>query len=124
MKNMALLIWLLNFLPALVHADQKASDDIVVNIVLNKSIEDTWKLWSTNEGLQSWLTPEAHIDLRLGGAYELYFDPQNHSDNNTAGCKILALVPQKLLAFEWKGPSSLAIMNSTPFPTWVTVSFE
>lgn len=124
MKKFAVLISLLTFLPALAHADQNTNNDITADIVVNKSVADAWKLWSTVGGLQSWLTPEAHIDLRLAGAYELYFDPQDHRDNNTAGCKITALIPQKLLAFEWKGPSSLAVMNSTPFPTWVIVSFE
>ena len=100
------------------------AEDISSDIFIDQPLAAAWRLWTTDSGLESWLTPEAHIDLRLQGSYELFFNPKDHSDNNTSGCRIIALIPQRLLAFEWKGPSSLAVMNFNPLPTWVSVSFE
>lgn len=99
--------------------------DIVFDLSLKISTEEAWKLWTNSRELEKWLTTQANVDSKLGGAYELFWDPTNHNDNSTLGCKITALVPNKLLAFEWRGPVPFAdLMNDEPFPTWVSISFE
>ena len=102
-----------------------ASRDIAFDLKLKISVEDAWNLWTEPKRLVQWLTTEANVNPVLGGAYELFWDPTNHNDNSTLGCKITALVPYKLLAFEWRGPVLYAdLMNVQPFPTWASVSFE
>lgn len=101
------------------------SRDIIFDLHLNASVEDAWSLWTDSRKLEEWLTTEAEVDPRLGGAFELFWDPENHKENSTLGCKITALVPCKLIAFQWHGPVPFAIlMNVEPFPTWASVSFE
>ncbi|CAN0490580.1 unnamed protein product, partial [Phaeothamnion confervicola] len=98
--------------------------DIAEEIIIPRPLADAWNLWATHEGLESWLTPLARVEGKLGGSYALFFDPADRSDNNTDGCKITAWVPERVLAFEWKGPSWLEVMNSDPYPTWVLLAFE
>jgi uncharacterized protein YndB with AHSA1/START domain len=101
------------------------SEDIVFDLKLNVSAEEAWILWTDSKKLEKWLTTEANVDPKVGGPYELFWDPSNHSENSTLGCKITALVPYKLLAFEWRGPVPYAdLMNVEPFPTWVSISIE
>lgn len=101
------------------------SNDILVDVELNVSVKEAWQLWLDGRKLVQWLTTEARVEPQVGGAYELFWDPTNHNDNSTLGCKITALVPHKLLAFEWRGPVPYAdLMNVEPFPTWASVSFE
>jgi len=99
--------------------------DLVFELELNASVETVWKLWTEAKSLESWLTTEANVEAKLGGAYELFWDPSNHKDNSTFGCKITAFNPRRLLGFEWRGPVPFAdLMNVEPLPTWVVLSFE
>lgn len=101
------------------------SRDITFDLNLNISVEDAWNLWTESRKLEKWLTTEANVDPKVGGAFELFWDPTNHNDNSTLGCKITALVPNRLLSFQWRGPIPFAdLMNVAPFPTWAMVSFE
>lgn len=101
------------------------SNDIVVDLPLNLSVEQAWNAWTQAGKLEQWLTVKAHIEAHVGGPYELFWQPETPNDNSTIGCKITALVPKKLIAFEWKGPVPFAdLMNVQPVPTWVLVSFE
>lgn len=101
------------------------SRDITFDLNLNTSVEDAWNLWTDSRKLEQWFTTEANVDLKIGGAFELFWDPTNHNDNSTLGCKITALVPYRMLAFQWRGPVPYAdLMNVEPFPTWASISFE
>lgn len=101
------------------------SNDLIFELSLGVSVDETWSLWTDSNRLEQWLTTEANVLPVMGGQYELFWDPINHNENSTLGCKITALVPYKLLAFEWRGPVPYAdLMNVQPFPTWVSVLFE
>lgn len=99
--------------------------DIENTIELPVSVEQAWEMWTDNQALQTWLAPKANVKEALGGSYELFWDLEHPDQNSTLGCKILALIPSRLLAFEWRGPVEFSdLMNTEPFPTWVSVSFE
>jgi uncharacterized protein YndB with AHSA1/START domain len=101
------------------------TSDIVEEIQVNKSLDETWAAWTTNKALEQWLTAKANVEPKLGGLYELFWEPEKPNQNSTIGCHITAFVPKKLIAFEWKGPVQFAdIMNSNPPATWVVVTFE
>ena len=84
---------------------------------------EAFRLFTTGPGLESWLAPRAEVEPRVGGRYELYWNPADPSDNHTRGCVITALVQDELVAFDWRGPAALAAgMNDDPL-THVVVSF-
>lgn len=96
-----------------------------MDIPLNTSTSSAWQLWTNEKELEQWLTTRAHVEPKPNGPYELFWDPSNPNENSTAGCRITAFIPSKLLAFEWKGPVPYAdLMNTAPLPTWVHISFE
>jgi uncharacterized protein YndB with AHSA1/START domain len=101
------------------------SSDIVLDVTLNLSASQAWSLWIDDQKLEEWLTAKAHVEPRLHGHYELFWDPAHPHENSTIGCHITAIIPGKLLVFEWKGPVPYAeLMNVSPLPTWVQISFE
>ncbi len=68
-------------------------------------ITDVWTVWTTNEGVMSFLAPKANIKLEDNGSYEIFFDPEAPLGfRGTEGCKILALGQMKTLSVEWKAP--------------------
>lgn len=101
------------------------SRDIAVALKLDVSAKEVWNLWTDSKSLERWLTNKAIVEPRVGGAYELFWDPPTPNDNSTLGCKIIGLEKEKYLAFQWRGPVPFAdLMNVEPFPTWVVVTFE
>lgn len=63
-----------------------------------------WGLWTMPEGLATWLAPAVNVEPRLGGAYELFWNPDDRSHNSTLGCQITVWEPVSRLAFTWRGP--------------------
>src|SRR5437879_9963141 len=64
---------------------------------------DVWTVWTTNEGVTSFLAPKANIKLEDQGPYEIFFDPEAPLGfRGTEGCKILGLESMKTLSVEWK----------------------
>lgn len=74
--------------------------------------------------MPKWLSPEAHIEPKKGGAYELFWDPSNHDSMGTKGCKITEYQPPTKLSFQWKGPDQFSHLMNTPPQTHVDVTFE
>ena len=87
-----------------------------------------FEMFTKNELIESWLIKpyseggRAEIRPNLGGSYELFWDPEHRNRDSTLGCRITAIVPDRLLAFDWKGPQQYEkFMNLDPL-THVVVS--
>lgn len=94
-------------------------------ITINAAREFVWHAWTISERVAEWFAPEAVVEAKEGGAYELYFIPGNRSGMNTKDCKILSLIPEKELHFTWKGPDQFSdIMNVAGQLTTVSVYLE
>jgi quinol monooxygenase YgiN/uncharacterized protein YndB with AHSA1/START domain len=74
--------------------------------------------------LTVWLTPLAAVEPVVGGRYELFWEPEVPENNSTIGCRITALVPGQLLAFQWRSPEQFRAFANTADPlTHVVVTF-
>ncbi|MGB7054794.1 MAG: SRPBCC domain-containing protein [bacterium] len=86
--------------------------------------EQAFEMFTMNDYLQSWLTEIADVEAKLGGKYELFWDPDDRENNSTKGCKITAIEKNKFLAFKWKGPPQFKHFMNTATPlTHVVVFF-
>lgn len=75
------------------------------------------------ERLQLWLCARAHVEPVVGGAFELFWETENH-EAHTKGCRITAIAPPQLLCFEWRVPSHLCSpARDLEPPTHVAVAF-
>jgi len=81
-------------------------------------------MFTVNAHLEKWLTKVADVEPKLGGKYELFWNPEDMTNDSTIGCKILAFQPSNFLAFEWKGPRQFKhFMNDASPLTHVVVCF-
>ena len=86
--------------------------------------EEAFKAFIENKKLQKWLVPLANVEAKLGGLYELFWEPDNKENNSTIGCRITALVDNQLLAFEWRSPEQFKHFANNADPlTHVMVVF-
>jgi uncharacterized protein YndB with AHSA1/START domain len=64
-----------------------------------------WQTWTTPQGVTSFFAPKSNIEPKMGGLYELFFEPKAPKGfQGTEGCKILAFDPPRSLAFEFIAP--------------------
>lgn len=99
-------------------------DKIIVQTTrLHCAVERAFAMFTENEQLETWLTRIAEVEPVVGGRYELFWDPDDSEHNSTLGCKITAIEPNALLAFEWKGPPQFRFMNEADPLTHVAVFF-
>jgi uncharacterized protein YndB with AHSA1/START domain len=83
-----------------------------------------FEFFTQNALLEKWFPVEADVEPVVGGKYELFWDPDDKENNSTIGCKVTAVDPGKLLAFEWKGPENFKdFMNFIDPLTHVVVTF-
>jgi len=81
---------------------------IVGEIVVPASLAEVWRVWTTDEGAQTFFAPRCHIELRPGGAYEILFDPDAEAGSRGGeGMVVMAVQPPRMLAFTWNAPPSL-----------------
>lgn len=96
---------------------------IHLEIEVNASLKDSWKCWTTKEGIQSFFSPDCFIELKLGGAYENYFNPHEVPGlRGGEGNKILAIQTNSMLSFTWNAPPNLPDVRDQR--THVIIRFE
>ena len=91
---------------------------------LNCTADKAFAYFTDSKKLQSWLTTRADVEPKLGGKYELFWDPSDRENDSTIGCRITAIAPGQSIAFDWKSPKQFkAFANAADPLTHVTVSF-
>src|SRR5260370_5527562 len=99
-----------------------ASNVIRKETITTATLEAAWKAWTAVEGVTSFFVPKANIEPVVGGRYELFSSLKGPKGfQGTEGCKILALEPQKHLAFEFIAPPQFP--NVRRLRTRVDVTF-
>ena len=110
-------------LPALLpmaHAAERALDK---EVVVDAGVDQLWEAWTTREGITSFFSPDAHIEPRVGGAFQIYMDPGAEAGMRGADdMRYLALQPKKMISFDWNAPPSLP--EARQQRTFVIVRFE
>jgi len=84
---------------------QSAPDKaLIFEVTIPASRSQVWQAFTTSDGLSTWLTPGAVVDLRKGGEWTAHFP-----GGKTGGGTILSFVPEEEL--------TLAAMAPERFPT-------
>ena len=84
---------------------QDPNRSIRLEIDIESKIDPVWDAWTTEEGIRTFFAPDCHVDLKVGGAYEILFDPDAEPGQRGAeGVRIMAIQPKKMLAFTWNAP--------------------
>lgn len=77
-------------------------------VIIKASLEQAWASWTTREGIVAFFAPDARIEPRVGGAFQIYIDPGAVPGMKGADeMRYLALQPHKMLSFDWNAPPSL-----------------
>jgi uncharacterized protein YndB with AHSA1/START domain len=105
---------------------KKTTDKIIKKSrIVRCSVDEVWHKWTTHEGLLTFFGADNNVELRLGGAFEIYFLMDNPKGlQGGEGCKIISYVPKKMLSFTWNAPPQYPEILNYPYKTWVVVHFK
>ena len=93
------------------------------HVVVKGSLDAVWHAWTTSEGFTDFAGAEAHIDLRIGGSFEILWNPDKTAPaRGSEGMRILSYLPKQMLSFEWNAPPKFGPLRQQR--TWVVVSFK
>ena len=102
------------------HAAERVIDK---SIDVAATLDQAWDAWTTREGIVSFFAPDAKVEPRVGGAFQIYFDPTAPPGSKGADeMRFLALQPKKMISFDWNAPPHLAEARAQR--TFVVVRFE
>ena len=88
-------------------------------------VDQVWEAWTKGEHTTAWFAPEARVEARVGGPFELFFEPPDRDHQCTKGCVFTRVEPKRRLGFTWKGPDQFAgLMNDPATLTSVSVTFR
>ena len=92
-------------------------------IKIPASPHEVWAAWTTEEGARTFFAPKCKIELKPGGAYEMYFNLNaTPGEQGGEGMMILAIQPESLLSFTWNAPPDLPDVRGQM--THVVISLE
>ena len=102
-----------------------AAEERVISkqVTVKAPIEKVWQAWTTSEGIKTFFAPEARVEARVDGPFEIYINPYAAPGLKGADdMRILALQPPSMLSFTWNAPPSLPEVRKQR--TYVTVRLK
>jgi uncharacterized protein YndB with AHSA1/START domain len=102
------------------HAQERYVDKAVR---VKAPVDAVWQAWTTNEGIKGFFAPDARIEARVDGPFEVYMNPLAAPGMKGAdGMRILAIQDRKMITFTWNAPPHLPEARAQR--TYVTVRLK
>jgi uncharacterized protein YndB with AHSA1/START domain len=84
-----------------------------------------WTLLTTEDGIRSWLAPQAEVDLRVGGLVRTHQDARGRlGDAQTTVSRILALKPKKAISLKLEQAPDGYPMAQFIEGTWYQIALD
>ena len=80
---------------------------LVIEVSVPAPRAEVWKAFATSEGLSTWLTPGAVVDLRPGGEWTAHFP-----GGKTGGGTIVSFVPEKEMVLAAMAPEQFPAVRA------------
>ncbi|MBN2136075.1 MAG: SRPBCC domain-containing protein [Acidobacteria bacterium] len=101
-------------------------EQITFSVDIKAPVSEVWKAWTDSTEMAKFFTSHSKIEMKKGGAYELYMDMSGKEGlRGTEGCKVLSYLPGKMLSFEWSVPPSFGYLREKyAGQMWIVLFFD
>ncbi|MCP9768877.1 hypothetical protein EGI22_13225 [Lacihabitans sp. LS3-19] len=83
------------------YKNQSGEKVLRIECVLPVSLNDAWRLFTTDEKLKKWIAPLAHIELKAGGYIVTNYDEsKNLSDSSSIKLPITSFIDKEILVLK------------------------
>lgn len=106
-------------------ANAISPDMLEKEVTISADIAEVWRCWTTAEGL-SFVSAKSRVGLQVGGPYEWFLDldADEQGRRGSEGSRILAFLPEKMLAFAWTFPPDVPELRYAGETTQVVVLLD
>jgi uncharacterized protein YndB with AHSA1/START domain len=106
-----------------VDAKDQSGRILVKETLVPATLDEVWNAWTTTEGVKTFFSRQAKVELAVGGAYEIYFLLDAPSGfKGSEGCQVLSFLPKEMLSFSWSAPPEFGELREKR--TIVVLRFE
>ena len=117
--RIALALFVLAF-GVMAHAQERYVDK---QVRVKAPVDAVWQAWTTSEGIKSFFAPDARVEARVDGPFEIYFNPlATPGQKGADDMRILAIQDRKMITFTWNAPPHLPEARAQR--TYVTVRLK
>ena len=96
---------------------------IVKEVVVKAAPEAVFRAWSTSEGVATFFAPEAKVEARPDGPFEVYMNPYGEPGMKGADdMRVLGVQDNRMISFTWNAPPHLPQARAQR--TFVTVRMQ
>src|SRR5881396_2393318 len=81
---------------------------LLLEVTIPASRAEVWHAFATSDGLSTWLTPGAVVDLRPGGEWTAHFP-----DGKTGGGTIISFIPEQEIIISAMAPEQFPTVRAT-----------
>jgi len=113
------------------HPVKSQTEDIMTDRIIKKSkivncsLDAAWWKWTTHEGLVTFFGADNKVELKPGGAYEIYIIADAAiGEKGGEGNMILSYLPKEMISFTWNAPPDQPEIRIHPHKTWVVLVFD
>jgi uncharacterized protein YndB with AHSA1/START domain len=87
------------------------------------TLEQVWQAWTTTEGVRTFFSSQAKVELAVAGPFEIYFLlDAPYGSQGSEGCRVLSYLPRQMLSFSWNAPPEFGELRGNH--TIVVLRFE
>ena len=88
-----------------VSAEDQSDRILRKEIIVPATLEQVWHAWTTTDGVKTFFSSDAKVELAVGGPFEIYFLlDAPYGSRGSEGCRVLSYLPPKMLSFSWNAP--------------------
>jgi uncharacterized protein YndB with AHSA1/START domain len=116
---------LLAGLPLLAFQARAEPRPLVTEAIINAPVSEVWRLFTTREGMESWMVAHADIELKVGGLMRTHYDPKGVLDDpNTIVNQILSFEPERMLSIKvYQAPANFPLGEAAK-EMWTVIYFQ
>lgn len=93
-------------------------------VLVDASPDEVFAAWTTLGGIRRFFAPDARLDIRPHGVYEILFDQVAPAGRQgSEGCRVLSFVPGRMLSFTWNAPPDFP-KSRKELAQWVVLFFD
>ena len=81
---------------------------ITKEVVVKGSVPVVWEAWTTTDGIKTFFAPDANVEARPDGPFQIYMNPYAEPGMKGADdMHVLAVQRFQMLSYTWNAPPSL-----------------
>jgi uncharacterized protein YndB with AHSA1/START domain len=101
------------------------AEPLVNEAVIQAPVRDVWRMFTTGDGIQSWMAARADIDLRIGGLMRTRYAADGPlGDEKTIVNRVLSFEPERMLSIQVERPPADFRWKKAVASMWTVVHFQ